>query len=348
MSGPRYSIIPPAAVFDRTLRDSDLRVLAALGSYTDKSGWCWPKQQELADRLNLSRTTIISALKALSDRGYVQTRPRTAAGRGKVGLEYRVVIDPEPSRTTPPVDSEPAHEKPMSTQADIGKKADVNPGRQRKSRKGLRPMLTQADIGADVHLGEQPMLTQADIGYIAERPHKNDPNNIAGARAPKPKPPQGRYPPDFEGLWFLWPGSLRSKSSKAVAAKRYAEARKRWPAETLLAAAEKYLAETKVDDADSGPWKPRTCYVEVFLNGKLEAAVEAVTETERPATAPIAYPTAVELLRDWDASGAWDRARHGPAPGEPGTRVPEQAMRWLHKVHRPALADRQVNQGRML
>ena len=279
MSGPRYSIIPANAVWDRRLNHTDLRVLAALGSYTDKQGWCFPSQQELADKVGIHRQRVCAAIKVLTDTGYVVSRPRTDQRRGKIGCEYRVVIDTQ--------DAEIA---PMSVTTDNG-----SAPRHKKARK---PMSVAADNGkkADVRSGGHPMSVAADIPISLTIPF-NDPNNTGGnagggaglfgdapetptASKPKKAKPKPAYTDEFAAFWNLWPRNIRANSDKPTSAARWKAARERYDADTLMLAARHYLAGTKADDALPGPWKPRTCQAQVFLNGKLDAAVEDALETQ--------------------------------------------------------------------
>ena len=40
----RFAIVPARAIEDHRLGAAALRVLAALSTYSDKDGWCWPAQ----------------------------------------------------------------------------------------------------------------------------------------------------------------------------------------------------------------------------------------------------------------------------------------------------------------
>jgi hypothetical protein len=268
MSDPRYSILPARAVFDARLNCTELRVLAALGTYTDREGWCFPSQKELVEKLGIARSTLCAAIKKLAstDIAYLDVRPRTSRGRGKVGNEYRVRMDL------------PALELPMSAQPDNGKKPmsiqpDIGP-----QRIEVAPMSGQQDNGADVRPAGQPMSGQLDIAYTEvttpiERPQSN--NGGKGKRG-------SGYSDEFNTFWLSWPKPIRQNSDKATAYARWQAARKRWDPDTLMGAAKLYLRNTKVADSDPGPWRPRTCQAQVFLNGKLEAAVEAFLEAGSP------------------------------------------------------------------
>ena len=70
------AIIPAAAVFDRRLRNADVRILAALGSFADRDGRCWPAESTLADGTGISERHIRDRLHVLEDVGYVQIERR--------------------------------------------------------------------------------------------------------------------------------------------------------------------------------------------------------------------------------------------------------------------------------
>lgn len=266
-SKARYSILPARAVFDKRLSLSEKVVLAALGSYTDGDGWCFPGQKELCDRLGIARSTVCAAIKRLSSAeiGYLEVRPRTARGRGKVGNEYRVRTDLPPEKI--PMSEAPDNgKKPMSAKKDNGPQVVE-----------VAPMSCKPDIGADVRLGGQPMSGLLDIAYMEvttpiERPQLN------GGKKASPKTKKGEYSAEFTAFWLSWPKPIRQNSDKPTAYARWQAARQRWDCETLMRAAKHYLRGTKVHDSEPGPWKPRTCQAQVFLNGKLEAAVEAALE----------------------------------------------------------------------
>ncbi|MDE2100574.1 MAG: helix-turn-helix domain-containing protein [Patescibacteria group bacterium] len=96
MNRHRFSIFSAKAVFDSRIGDSELRVLAAIGTYTDEDGWCFPHQETIAGRIGRSRSVVSRAVGRLVACGYVETENRVRRGRGRVGLRYRVVIDLEP------------------------------------------------------------------------------------------------------------------------------------------------------------------------------------------------------------------------------------------------------------
>ncbi|MFY0638695.1 hypothetical protein [Maricaulis maris] len=75
---------------------TDLRVLLALGTCTNKHGWSRDtKQQRFADRAQLTRETVNRCLKNLEELGWVQVYVSSDKGKRMQGfLSYRVVLDP--------------------------------------------------------------------------------------------------------------------------------------------------------------------------------------------------------------------------------------------------------------
>lgn len=103
-----------------------------------------------------------------------------------------------------------------------------------------------------------------------------EPENLFGEKrkaATKPKK-RSAYPAEFEQFWRLWPKGRRELSNKQKAAQRWQDALGRWDAELLMSAARRYLATPSVKKENF----QYCCLAEVFLNGKLESAVEAVLD----------------------------------------------------------------------
>jgi hypothetical protein len=86
---PHLSIIPAAAVADNQLTDLQLRVLCAIGTFSNRLGGnVWASVSTLAKQSNLSDRSVQRALPALIDAGYIRgtTRP------GRTNL-YEVVLE---------------------------------------------------------------------------------------------------------------------------------------------------------------------------------------------------------------------------------------------------------------
>lgn len=146
MADPRYSLFAARAVFDPRLSATDVRVLAALGTYANKQGWCHPKQETIAIRVGLKRPTVALAIKRLAELGYLEKQGLTTPGRGRTGSKYRVKLD---------IDD------PMF--ADTTSGADV-----------AMADVGEPDIGgADVRLDARPMFAQTNSQE--EHSHMNVP-----------------------------------------------------------------------------------------------------------------------------------------------------------------------------
>ena len=100
MSGPRFSIIPAAAVTDARLEPRDLQVLCLLGKHTDNNGWCSRSQVKMAGELRCGRATVQRAIARLVEVGYVEHRPLLRRDGGDRAHDYRVVLD-QPDRPEP-------------------------------------------------------------------------------------------------------------------------------------------------------------------------------------------------------------------------------------------------------
>ncbi len=292
MSKARYSIFAARAVFDLSLSATEVRVLAALGTYADDEGWCFPHQATLAERISVTRQTISTAIKKLVDKGYVEVETRTAPGRGKAGNKYRVVLDVKREEV-----------------------ADVKPRRRRVS-----PTSVPADVGPD----HTPMSAQADVGSnIDLTTPLNEPNLLSEGgdlfgQAPPAKSAAAKraaYSPEFEAFWRGWPKSRRELSDKRTAFRRWTDARRRWDTLTLMGAAKRYLSRPDVTKEDH-----RYCVLaEVFLNGKLDAAVEAfLGEVSENAGVTISESQKLDYLR---VTGKWRRTWGDPPKGSEGAEL---------------------------
>lgn len=98
MSGPRFSIIPAGAIFDRSLESRDLHVLGLLGCHTDKAGWCSRSQVKMALQLDCSRGSVQNSLDRLCSAGWVEKKRRDleveeAGKRPSRAYAYRVLLD---------------------------------------------------------------------------------------------------------------------------------------------------------------------------------------------------------------------------------------------------------------
>ena len=74
---PHLSIIPASAVADSALTDAQVRVLCAIGVFTNKLGGnVWASVKTLAKACNLTERSVQRAIPVLMERGYVRCLPR--------------------------------------------------------------------------------------------------------------------------------------------------------------------------------------------------------------------------------------------------------------------------------
>lgn len=100
-AGSRWGRIP-AWWLDHPDLDADgLAVLAALATYADENGLCWPSQSTLAAKLKRSRPTVNRILRRLDEIGLVTVGHRRGRDGARLSCLYRLRFEPE---TT-----EPAH-----------------------------------------------------------------------------------------------------------------------------------------------------------------------------------------------------------------------------------------------
>lgn len=88
---PHLSIIPANAVADDGLTDTQVRVLCAIGTFTNRLGGnVWASVQTMAKGCALSTRTVQRALPKLIERGYLRAVERP--GRTTV---YEIVLEPQ-------------------------------------------------------------------------------------------------------------------------------------------------------------------------------------------------------------------------------------------------------------
>ena len=89
----RFAITPALAVEDRRLGDAAYRVLACLGTYADRQGWCWPSTIALAQRLGITRQAVQRSLRQLAELGYIEVEARRRTDGGYDRNRYRLLFD---------------------------------------------------------------------------------------------------------------------------------------------------------------------------------------------------------------------------------------------------------------
>lgn len=199
MSGPRLSIIPAGAIFDRTLEPRDLQVLNLLGCHTDKAGWCRRSQVRMAAELDCSRSSVQRSLDRLVEAGWVQKKrvPWAAQeGQPSGSYMYRVMLDR---------DDEPA-QAPENDEADAETETEGHAENAEdmasEDAQGCPRVGTPAHI--DGHPGAQPYVGTGAHTYVGT---KNDPlerpplERERDARAREAKDKSARFIVAFEQRW---------------------------------------------------------------------------------------------------------------------------------------------------
>ena len=89
----RFSIVPARAVEDRRLSAPAFRVLSALGTYSDKDGWCWPSLTTLATQLGTKRPVVHRNVQDLAKLGYLEIKRTQRRDGGNATNRYRLLFD---------------------------------------------------------------------------------------------------------------------------------------------------------------------------------------------------------------------------------------------------------------
>ena len=89
----RFVIIPARALDDQRIGNAAFKVLAALGNYANRDGWCWPSCGTLAQRFGVTDQAIAKQLKELHRLGYIEIVPRYRANGSLSSNAYRLIHD---------------------------------------------------------------------------------------------------------------------------------------------------------------------------------------------------------------------------------------------------------------
>ena len=89
----RFAKVPPEAAMDSSLSKRALRVLIALGGYTNQDWKCFPSQKKLAQDTGMARQTVNKAIQELCVRGWLTKLKSVKTTSGKFsGNSYRVNV----------------------------------------------------------------------------------------------------------------------------------------------------------------------------------------------------------------------------------------------------------------
>ena len=103
----RFGIIP-ATIFDADLTPQDIALLCLLSTYADKTGYCWPSYETLADKLNRSKGWVSQRMSVLEAEGFI-----IISKRGKQKYGFKILYDQE--QTVQPAKQTVQPAKPNNT-----------------------------------------------------------------------------------------------------------------------------------------------------------------------------------------------------------------------------------------
>jgi hypothetical protein len=289
---PRYTIFAARAVFDEQLTPFDIRVLAALGTYSDKQGWCYPRQAEIARRCSMSRQSVNTSIKRLAEHGYIQVTPQVSDKGQQVNI-YRVLLDLnapdaalEAAATTPAQVVEIGAVQQMDSRlSSTTTGLDLAPA-EREEPQDVVPAVQEIDsrVSTPVDTPCQPPLTP--ILERARDPHKNIPKEDRKRATRLP----ATWAPRPEEITFGVQGGLSE-------------------AEVLAA------ADHMRDWAASSPKASKLDWDRTFRNW-LRTTISDAKRGRRPVVTAVS-PAELKRRRDLYAyDGTWDDDGWGPRPND--------------------------------
>ena len=86
-----FAAVPERAVKDRQLGNAAFRVLAAIASYADQDGQCFPSLRRIGEDLGCGRSAVHKQVKILISQGYV-TRQRTRRPNGSDSSNHYQIL----------------------------------------------------------------------------------------------------------------------------------------------------------------------------------------------------------------------------------------------------------------
>jgi hypothetical protein len=112
MSQSRFTIVPTDAIMDTELTHTQLRVLAAIGSFTNRKQTAYPSRATIADMLGIAKETVSRCISVLNRKGYIEVTRQFRNNGSQTTNLYFVPLDrailPDAviggdARITPPV-----------------------------------------------------------------------------------------------------------------------------------------------------------------------------------------------------------------------------------------------------
>jgi hypothetical protein len=218
----RYSIIPGGAVTDPNISMRDLQVLALLGRHTDKKGWCWRSQVEMAQELRCGRATISRSIKRLVDAGWLEAEPLP---RGKTVLQegeqpfsafkYRVKIDRDDEEENELGQDVPNNGHPHVDGSKNGQGVPTAGGQGVPTQMGTHRRTPSKD----------PLNSLATAGAVESE-------NVASLREGEP----GRWPEFRSAVARTWPEAFPAEDEFACS-RQFERLTRQYQADLLIACA---------------------------------------------------------------------------------------------------------------
>lgn len=182
----RFAVMPARAVDDNALSPTAFIVLAALGIYGDRDGWCYPAQGTIAKRLGVSRSRVNQCIRELIQLGYIAVRHCTRNDGGRAVNQYRIIFDADlpvererGAEPTPPVNPE------LTPPVNAGLTPPCKPRAYTMNSPGInapeeRRETTAHAVGADAPAPTRP-LPLAEWRDLTTRSLRDAPNQQAVA-----------------------------------------------------------------------------------------------------------------------------------------------------------------------
>lgn len=231
----------PHRLFDNmeSLTLSDLKTLIAIASFGSMDRDCWPKQQTIATRINLSRQTTNISIRKLVGLGLVEATAQYRKDGGQRENRYRVLYD--------------GKRDPLDIVVDLDADAPPAP-----------PLSATADtppVSSDL----TPPVSSALTATKDEHYHKNNP----------PSPQGGdEFEKAFDEIWEVWPEHGRKHSpGKALCLRAFEKAAQGIPLPSMISAVKAFVAQLNPKYAPSlskwlregkaEAWLPKTTAIAV-------------------------------------------------------------------------------------
>lgn len=202
----------PAHWLDHPDIDADaVAVLAALSTFADRSGRCWPSQTTLAGKLKRSRSWVSKVIARLAATGVLEVRDRWSESGGRLSSVYVLVTGPESGSETRPdaEDSTVATRNAPVTTTDTPRSPERHEHRNPEQTPDSRPKradVTRHNAPDESRLTEVPEgwtpaatdLAWAGANFAAVDPHRHAEGFVLRCRA------HGYRYRDVGAAWRSW------------------------------------------------------------------------------------------------------------------------------------------------